>query len=277
MSSLPPSSRRVAQALLEDPQLAMNATISELANRCKTSETSVVRFCRSIGFSGYPELRIAMAAEVGREQAQIPDDARYGSDIGTDDSLADAINKVAFSEKVGIQETLESIELDELAAIIAAIGSATRVIVFGVGASNLVAHDLQAKLLRIGRTAIAVSDAHDAMVLAALTDGTDVVVGLSHSGATRETVEFLRLAQKHGATTVGITNARSSPLVEHCDHVLYTAVRETTFRSGAMASRTAQLMLVDCIFVGVAQRSFDRTIHALKATREGVDPLRSGR
>ena len=86
-----------------------------------------------------------------------------------------------------------------------------------------------------------------------------MAIAISHTGTTTDTVEALRVAEAGGATTIAITNVRDSPLTAHARLVLTTAARETTFRSGAMASRIAQLAVVDCLFVGVAQRSWDRT------------------
>jgi DNA-binding MurR/RpiR family transcriptional regulator len=280
--SLSPSARRVADALMANPQLAMDKTITELAELCDTSGTSVVRFCRRIGLSGYAELRLALAAELGRETGQFESDAnknesRYGSDIGSDDSLADAVQKISFAETLGIRETIENLDLAVLTRVIDAVDAAGKIIIFGVGASHLVAQDLQQKLLRIGRMAFAFADAHDTLSLASLARPGDVAIGLSHSGSTLEPVELLHLARSRGALTIGITNVRGSALAEAADLVLYTAVRETTFRSGAMASRTVQLTLVDCIFVGVAQRSYGDTVEALKSTREGTRTLKSGR
>lgn len=272
--SLSPSSRRVADALMANPGLARDKTITELAHMCDTSETSVVRFCRSIGLSGYSELRLALAAEVGRETAQFNGEARYGSDISIEDSLTDAVSKIAFAERLGIEETIANLNMDVLVKVIDALDQAEKIIIFGIGASNLVAMDLQTKLLRIGRTAFAFSGAHDALTVAALAKPGDVAIALSHSGSTLEPIELLRLARNRGALTLAITNVHGSPLAAAADLVLYTAVRETTFRSGAMASRTVQLTLVDCIFVGVAQRSYDQTVQALKSTYEGTKPLK---
>ena len=81
-------------------------------------------------------------------------------------------------------------------------------------------------------------------------------------------------AEASGATTIAITNVRDSPITEHARLVLTTASRETTFRSGAMASRIAQLAVVDCLFVGVAQRSWDRTLRALERTFVAVQGRR---
>jgi DNA-binding MurR/RpiR family transcriptional regulator len=75
--------------------------------------------------------------------------------------------------------------------------------------------------------------------------------------------------------TIAITNFGRSPLTEHARHVLTTAARETTFRSGAMASRIAQLAVIDCLFVGVAQRTYDRTMRALERTYAVVQNRRT--
>jgi DNA-binding MurR/RpiR family transcriptional regulator len=105
---------------------------------------------------------------------------------------------------------------------------------------------------------------------AAVLESGDVAVGISHSGTTAETIDALAEARKRGAITVGLTNFPRSPIAEVADHVLTTAARETTFRSGATASRLAQLTVIDCVFVGVAQRTFKPTRQALEDTYEAV-------
>ncbi len=59
--------------------------------------------------------------------------------------------------------------------------------------------------------------------------------------------------------------------------MLTTAARETTFRSGATASRLAQLTVVDCVFVGVAQQTYEASQRAPEATHDAVDSWRRGR
>ena len=136
------------------------------------------------------------------------------------------------------------------------------------------AQDLHQKLHRIGLLSSVWPDTHAALTSAALLGPGDVAIGISHTGTTIDTVEALRVAEAGGATTIAITNVRVSPLTAQARHVLTTAARETTFRSGAMASRIAQLAVVDCLFVGVAQRSYDRTLSALERTFAAVQGRR---
>jgi DNA-binding MurR/RpiR family transcriptional regulator len=120
-------------------------------------------------------------------------------------------------------------------------------------------------------TSNAFTDAHLALTSAVLLRPGDVAVGVSTSGRTPDVLAPLREARKAGAATVAITNNPRSPMAGLVDHLLISAGRETAFRPGALASRISQLLVVDCVFVGVAQRTFDTSQEALKATRQALD------
>ena len=275
LPSLAPAERRVAERVLADPAAVAASTISALAQACSTSETTVIRFCRAVGFTGYPPLRLALAAQRGRNEGGSSRDLT--GDIVADDDLDEVVAKIAFADARAVEETAQQLDLDQLHAVIEALVAAPRVDVYGVGASGFVALDLQQKLHRIGRVAFAWPDAHMALTSAALLTPGDVAVAVSHSGATEDTVDALTVARHAGATTVAVTNFPRSPLAALGDHVLTTAARETTFRSGATASRLAQLPVVDCVFVGVAQRTYETSQRALELTRDAVADRRLGR
>src|SRR3954447_11059772 len=113
LPSLPPAERRVAQRVIDDPAGVAGSTITELAHTCGTSETTVIRFCRAIGFTGYPELRLTLATEAGR--AQITAGGRVvGSDIGPDDTLEDVVEKVTFADARAVEETAAQLDIKTL-------------------------------------------------------------------------------------------------------------------------------------------------------------------
>jgi len=273
-SVLPPSLARVANVIRENPAVVIEMTINELAQKCDTSVASVVRFCRAIGFSGYVTLRMALATELGKEAAQFPARSALGSEISEDDSLRDAVSKLAALELLAIEETVALLDFDILEAAITDIDEADRVLLYGIGASQFVAEDLAHKLLRVGRNAHVLTDPHEAIAATVLNTGRTVAIGFSHSGTTAETVRFIRTAASGGAATIGVTSAKGSPLAIAADHALFTEVRESSFRAGAMVSRIAQLVVVDCLFVGVAKRRYSETVDALRRTREATQALR---
>jgi DNA-binding MurR/RpiR family transcriptional regulator len=268
LPTLAPAERRVAQRVIRAPEEVSASTITELAQACGTSETTVIRFCRAVGFTGYPELRLTLANEAGRAQGAAG--RVIGGDIGRDDSLDEIVEKIAYADARAVEETAGQLDIQALDEVVGAIVSARRVDIYGVGAGAFVAMDFQQKLHRIGRVSYAWADAHIMLTSAAVLDPGDVAIGISHSGTTIDTMDALRVAGRRGAVTVALTSYPRSPIAEVVDIVLTTAARETTFRSGAMASRLAQLTVIDCVFVGVAQRTYQPTKDHLAATLDAV-------
>ena len=274
LPALRPAQRRVAEALLTDPAAAAELSISELARQCDTSETTVMRLCRSLGLDRFPELRLAVARAASRNEARFGEGVHLSGDISPTDSLADVVRKIGFSDARAVEDTTSTLDIDALAKAAEAMNRARRIDIYGIGASAFVGQDLHQKLHRIGLIAFAWPDPHAALTSAALLTDRDVALGISHTGTTIDTIDPLRLAAARGATTVAITNFGASPITEHASLVLTTAARETTFRSGATASRIAQLAVVDCLFVAIAQRSYERTMQALENTYAAVQHRR---
>jgi DNA-binding MurR/RpiR family transcriptional regulator len=268
LPSLAPAERRVGKIIVDDPLRSAGLTITDLAHEAGTSETTVVRFCRNVGVGSYPTLRLAVATWAGRAAAS--GQPRLSPDIDPDDGLGAVAAKIGQSVATAVQETADRLDLDALAAAVDAIASARRIDVYGVGASGFVALDLQQKLHRIGLSVWAWSDPHMAITSAANLTPDDVVVALSHSGTTVDTLDALAEARRRGARAVAVTNFVRSPVAEQADIVLSTVTNETTFRSGAMASRIAALIVVDCLFVAVAQRRYTATTEALMRTSEAL-------
>ncbi len=277
VGTLSPSLARVANLVRTDPAVVVDNTINELADLCETSVASIVRFCRAIGFTGYAQLRMALASEIGKERAQFGDGMSFGSDITDADALPDIVAKIRSREMLAIDETLASLDVVTLERAAALLDGAARILLYGMGASQFIAADLGHKLLRIGSPAFVLSDPHEAWACAALPQPGTVAVAFSHRGETAESNRFIRIAREAGAATIGLTSVRDSTLGKGVDAVLTTQARETDFRVGAMVSRIAQLAVVDCLFMAVAQRQYDHTIEALRVTRAAIAEPDRGR
>jgi DNA-binding MurR/RpiR family transcriptional regulator len=275
LPNLAPVEQRVARQVLEDPFGTAMQAISELAASCDTSATTVVRFCRAVGLRGYPDLRIALATAAAHADRAAR--AEPSHDILPGDEPAAIAQKIARADARAVTDTAEHLDIDVLVEVVDWLASARRIDIYGVGASGYVALDLQQKLQRIGKPAFAWPDPHMAITSAALLGPADVVVALSHTGTTADTFDAMREASSHGARTVAITNFPRSPIAAAAGLVLLTAARETAFRSGAMTSRIAQLTVVDCLFVVLAQRDLPASRDALERTYEAAQAKRTRR
>ncbi|PZR51554.1 RpiR family transcriptional regulator [Xylanimonas oleitrophica] len=274
LPTLRPAEARIAQAVLDDPPGVVSSTITELAARASTSQATVVRFCRAVGYAGYPEFRIDLAQATSRRELELERSGITEGEIEDGDSAAAVVSKIAFHEARTIEETARLLDVEALEKVAEAVSSADRVDVFGVGSSGLASQDLAQRLMRAGLLATAPVDPHQQLTQAALLGPGTVAVAISHTGTTVEPYQALSLARERGALAVAITNFPSSPLAAAADVVLTTTARETRFRPGAMSGRIAQLALVDLLFVRVVQRRHDCAAAALRATTEAVSPRR---
>ncbi|MEV0395112.1 MurR/RpiR family transcriptional regulator [Polymorphospora rubra] len=260
---------RVADQVLSDPDAAARATIVELAERSGTSPATVTRFCRALGYEGYAELRLGIAAETGRARS-----AGWSIDIGREiqpgDPLDRVLNQIMAADTRAMHDTAALLDLAEVERAADAVAGAQRVNIFGASGSALVGEELQFSLHRIGVAAWAWTDVHNGLASAALQRPGDVALGISHSGQTRETIEMLAEAGSHGATTVALTSFPRSPLAELADIVLVTATQATTFRPDALSARHPQLVVLDLLYIAVAQRTHDVAHAAFQRTAQAV-------
>ncbi|SDM90492.1 transcriptional regulator, RpiR family [Streptomyces wuyuanensis] len=267
--SMTRSMQRVAEAVAGDPAGCAALTVTGLAELTGTSEATVVRTARLLGYPGYRDLRLALAGLAAQQQSgRAP---AVTADIAVDDPIADVVAKLAYDEQQTLADTAAGLDTVQLGAAVTALAGARRIDIYGVGASGLVAQDLAQKLLRIGLVAHAHSDPHLAVTNAVQLRSGDAAVAISHSGSTGDIIEPLRVAFDHGATTVAITGRPDGPVSQYADHVLTTSTaRETDLRPAAMSSRTSQLLVVDCLFIGVMQRTYESAAPALAASYEAL-------
>jgi DNA-binding MurR/RpiR family transcriptional regulator len=269
MPQLTGASRRIGESVLADPRGLSTSSIGEVAARSGTSAASVTRFCRALGFSGYGEFRVGLAADLAH-QAGAGWEVDVGASIAPDDPTGRVVAVIRALGTATINDTVAQLDLAAVDTVAAALAEAGRVDLFGIGGSGTLAVELQQRLHRIGRPAWCSPDPHAALTSAALLGPGDVLVGFTHSGRTTETVDVLAEAARRGAATVAVTNFPRSPAAEAADHVLTTSVRDTTFGPETIAARHAALIVIDCVYIAVAQRTYPRTTEAFRRTTEAV-------
>jgi DNA-binding MurR/RpiR family transcriptional regulator len=264
------SEASIANCVLQDPHGVSLLNISQLADFSKTSVASVVRFSKAIGYKGFPEFRRALISEVSRNGLDSQNFSELDSGIELEDSIEEVIRKIALADSRAIQTTAERLDVTSFRKTVDAWNSAQTIGIFGLASSGYVAMDLQLKLNRQGKSTTSWRDAHVALTSISVLKPGDCLVAISHSGTTVDVVDVMQTFKSRGVTIILITNALRSPATALADIVLHTSARETTFRSGATASRIAQLTVVDCLCVALAQRNWSGTKSALEESRTAV-------
>lgn len=250
--------KRIAILLLENPKEIIHYSITELADKSNVSEATVVRFSRKLGFKGYQELKIIFAQEMVSPLQSIHEEVKE------DDKIPEVLNKIFQSVIETLGHTKQVLDLGQLEKAAEAILGARKVLIFGLGSSASVAMDAQHKFLRTGIECSAYSDNHIQTIVASHLLPKDVAIGISHSGSSRDIVEALQLAKECGATTICITNYGKSPILKYSDICLFTASQETRYRILALASRVAQLSIIDALYVYIAFRKKESAYTAIQ-------------
>jgi DNA-binding MurR/RpiR family transcriptional regulator len=259
--SLSEAEQRVGAVILEEPREVVFLPVKELAQRIGVSEATIVRCCRSLGFTGLRQLKLALAGETLTAPQQVIHEA-----IRPGDSVLTVARKVLRSDQEAIADTLTVLDGAALERAVAAILAATRIEFYGIGSSMPVALDAYYRFARLGLPATVVTDPHMQAVSAAQLPPGAVAFAISHTGRTRETLNALQKARGAGATCILLSSYASTPLSRLADVELVTAARETLFRTEALASRLAHLSLIDALYVAVATQRLKAAEGALAHT-----------
>lgn len=122
-----------------------------------------------------------------------------------------------------------------------------------MGSSGITAEDAKNKFMRIGLQVDSTSNNHFMYMQAALMQEGDVVVGISHSGYSKEVIQALNIAKKNSATTIAITHNLRSPITHAADYVLINGNRQGQLQGDSMGTKIAQLFVLDLIYTLIVQ------------------------
>lgn len=243
--------KKIADFLMENPAQILPMYITELAEKTGTSEATVVRFARRLGFDGYQQLKIAIAQDSGAHP--------INENITKNDKASDIFPKVCDDIYCSLEKTKRALDGEALEKCCNAILRADSIVVCGLGNSASVATDASHKMFRLGLNAHAYTDNHMQAIAAAHMGKNSVLIGISHSGASKDIIQAMDLARRNGATTVAITNAGKSPIDKVSDIILHTVSDETNYRILGLSSRIAQLAIIDTIYSYLVCRLEDST------------------
>jgi DNA-binding MurR/RpiR family transcriptional regulator len=268
MEVFKPAERSIAQFVLDNPERVMQMSISEAARDIGVGESTVIRFCRAVGYKGYQEFKLRLAQDLVEPVEYIHENISFA------DRTEDLAQKVFQTNVRAVADTMRSLDSGMVEVAAKALAGARRIDIYGVGYSSLTALDAKLKFARLGLAADSYGDAHLQAMAAVLLGRGDVAIGISHSGSTRDVVDALASARKSGATTISITNFSPSPITRASDVVLLTASPESPLGGEVLTSRIAQLCVIDVLSVALAVVLGESCLELIKKTSEAVKKKR---
>lgn len=232
-SSLTKKERVVGLYIIKNYREVSYMSIKDLSNSLEVGETTILRFCKRIGYSGYYEFKKSLSKEIKSEK-----------DITLKNCISNAFGDI--SEM--LKDTLNLSTYREINRVASLIKGCDTVFIFGVGFSGLSATGAQIRLNSMGHKAFSSSDNYTQVLSASVASKNDIAIGLSISGKTKQTVENLKIAKKNGAKIIGITNNKKSLITEISDITLYTAGKDLGEEGSTLITEMSQLFVLEQIF-----------------------------
>ncbi|MBC7299000.1 MAG: MurR/RpiR family transcriptional regulator, partial [Demequina sp.] len=232
--SLQPSERRVAEAIVADVPRAVDMTAQELADVANVGRASVVRMAQSLGYDGYPQLRVALARQRAYDtEPVISADGNLGIVRAAMDRFARAL-----------PHTAAVLTAEVVDACVDALDNASRVVISANGLSAPLGYDVAIRLTTAGRPTEYLPDTLAQRIAARQLDKSCVLLAISGSGANRATLDAVDAAQEAGATVVAVTAFSRSALVSRATITVVVPPVTESFQDELVQTSRAGLTLV---------------------------------
>lgn len=254
LGELNPAEAKLARSILSNPTEALESSVDALAAHAGVSTATVIRFCRSIGFQGLRDFRLALAIELQHKDA-VPLSP-----------TANIAQRILATNIKALEDTVALLDTTAIEQAAQRLAQANNITALAAGLSAPIAQDAAHRLQRLGLPAHYFAERYNQLIQAGNLMAGQVALMISHSGRTTHTVQCAELAKARGAFTLAITSAPHAPLAQKVDLCLITATTE--HGEEAVASRLAHLAVVDIICGALQELAPEETRAALAQTRQ---------
>ncbi len=266
LPSLPRAEKAIAEALVEHPEAITYMTLAEIAKESGSSEASVIRFCKRMGYSGYTAMQTDIARALAEGTASQSEDLR----VYDTDSMSEIIKKVYQSNVQTLTDTMALVG-ENCNQALEALLKARSIHFFGAGDAYAVCQLAYMKFKRLGIPCSAEGDVMLQMITASNMSKGDVAIAISYDGRSKNVVQALKIAKKMGATTISITKKTRTPLLQYTDIKLFIAVNDLSFDREKVTRRVADQFIIDVLYMGYVMYSGRNYKEQLKKTQIAID------
>lgn len=252
LRSMTRSETKVANYVLANHTSVVKMSVADLAVASSTSDATVVRFFRRIGYKRWVEFIVALSTSIPVSSELIYDR------IQPSDSAWAISTKVLSGAIDALRATAEVLDPQAVQDCVDTIDRAGRTLIVAAGNSTPMAHELYNQLFRLGIDCSVATDGYLQVMQAVLLGPDDALCVISQSGSSQLPLHTARVAKGQGCAVIALTGDASSPLAQLADTPLLSAAHE--FRADALDSRIAQYALIYSLYVNLAMRRINQAI-----------------
>ena len=268
-TALTATEQTIADYILKHSQDVIHMPIATFAKNAGVVKSAIIRCCKSLGFEGYSDMKIALAMELSQNRK-----LNYTPYIDVEDDAGAILDKVFSANVKTLHDTAEKIDRHVLHTAVDLLDRANVIYVYAIGTSAGIAQEFQYRLMQIGKTALCVNDVPTMKVSSLNIKEGDVAIGISHSGRTIATIEALQLAKEHGAHTLSITSYPGSKITQCTDYAIEIYSDEIDYPMEAISARIAHLSVIDTLTIAVSAQNYENAQERARVTHSLVDTIR---
>ena len=266
LPTLPRAEKAIAGAPAEHPEAVTYMTLAEIAKESGSSEASVIRFCKRMGYSGYSALQRDMGLALAEDSVSQTEELR----VYDSDNMSEIMKKVYQSNVQTLTDTM-ALAGEQCEKALEALLKAKSIHFFGAGDAYAVCQLAYMKFKRLGIPCSAEGDVMLQMITASNMSKGDVAIAISYDGRSKNVVEALRIAKQMGGTTISITKKNRTPLLRYTDIKIFIAVNDLSFDREKVTRRIADQFIMDILYMGYMMYSGKNYKEQLKKTQIAID------
>lgn len=261
----------IARFILDDPENVVHMSLTELSRTAFCSEASIIRLCKKIGCSGFPEFKLQLAKEFNTygDMVNVVLDTPFKQ--GTDPE--DIIHIISAISCKAITDMEQSLDLHKLQKAAEMMMKARRIYFFGQEQSLIIAHDLRYKLLRIGIEADCDSMQGFSNLYPRNMNESDVAFVISHYVSSYNVLRWIKLLKKNHVPMILLTCVNDVPYLEEGDVSIVVPNAETTRNIGSFSGRSGMIYACDCLFSLIFAADYDNNVRYLMNRIDEIEEI----
>lgn len=255
-NNLSESEKVIAMYVIKNKKIIGEITSTELAKKIGVSQSSIIKFIKKIGFSGYVAFKLQLERDLEHKKNLLKN--KIHSEIDLEDSLEEVTKKTLAETVEALNTTVGVIDYKNFETIIEKIRESGRILIIGTGMSSIVARDLELKLMKIKIDTVHYESKQMQLMKLSTMDVNDLIIAISHRGETQEILDVVGIAKEMSICVISITSIGKNTLSSLSDYNIGVVSKESILRSSAISSRMAQMIILDSIFLRLMQKDYKK-------------------
>ena len=256
--SLTVSENEIAQYVIHNADSVVTSTITAIAKNTNTSEASINRFCKKIGFKGFNSFKVALAQDNFYRSMQ-----ESGAEIQA--GLVAAVSK---DYQHMLVNTTAMLDEEQVLRAADAMRNAPHIFIFSLSYTGFVARELEFKLSIVGLYAKAVSEPANIRVYSGCVSKGDLVIVIAPTLLMRELYQAITICRERGATILSITSYDSPKLSTLVDFKFIISDRITTQNSVSVSNNLMFLYVTDVLYCALLES--DKTLKQRRLNSDSI-------